>query len=118
LGEALVSGQVDTDSYRVRGAPVTDRRVTRKTTASYAVGSGGTQKQAVPVHQQDEPVLTEAQVLALVGLGRRVQAHFGWPQDIEWCLVGGTFHLVQSRPITTLFPVPPAEAPGNRVYLS
>ena len=118
LGEALVSGQVDPDSYRVSDAQVVDRRVTRKTTASYAVGSGGTRQQTVPVHQQDAPVLTEAQVLAMVGLGRRVEAHFGRPQDIEWCLVAGAFHLVQSRPITTLFPVPAAQEVGNRVYLS
>lgn len=118
LGEALVSGQVDPDAYAVSGAQVIDRRVNRKSTARYAVDSGGTQPQTVPVSRQDVPVLTEAQVLALVDLGRRVQVHFGRPQDIEWCLVGEAFHLVQSRPITTLFPVPPADQPGNRVYLS
>ena len=45
-----------------------------------------------------------------------MEAHFGRPQDIEWCLAGGVFHVVQSRPITTLFPVP--EVPGRRVYIS
>ena len=38
--------------------------------------------------------------------GRRIEAHFGRPQDIEWCLVDDGFQIVQSRPITTLFPVP------------
>src|SRR5260370_8219637 len=45
-------------------------------------------------------------------------AHFGWPQDIEWCLVDDTFYIVQSRPITTLFPIPEAIDQENHVYVS
>src|SRR5690606_22888687 len=65
-----------------------------------------------------QPVLTDAQVTQLVELGRRIEAHFGAPQDIEWCLNDGGFHMVQSRPITTLFPIPAAEDDANHVYLS
>ena len=54
----------------------------------------------------------------LAQLGRRIEAHFGRPQDIEWCLVDDGFHIVQSRPITTLFPIPAAGDEENRVYLS
>src|SRR5262249_49547559 len=50
--------------------------------------------------------------------GRRIEAHFGRPQDIEWCLVDDDFQIVQSRPITTLFPIPAAGDGGNHVYLS
>src|SRR4029079_14857198 len=63
-------------------------------------------------------VLTEAQVVRLVRLGRRVEAHFGRPQDIEWCLVGEEFQIVQSRPITTLFPVPVTDDGQNHLYVS
>ncbi len=52
------------------------------------------------------PALTDAQVVRLVQLGRRIKAHFGRPQDIEWCLVDDGFRIVQSRPVTTLFPSP------------
>ena len=44
--------------------------------------------------------------MRLEQLGRRIEAHFGRPQDIEWCLVDDGFQIVQSRPITTLFPIP------------
>ena len=55
----------------------------------------------------------------LVELGRRVEAHFGAPQDIEWALDGeGTLWLTQSRAITTLYPVPPQRRPGLRVHLN
>src|SRR6185312_8377664 len=59
-----------------------------------------------------------AQVVRLAGLGRRIEAHFGRPQDIEWCLVDDGFQIVQSRPITTLFPIPAAGDRENRVYVS
>ena len=51
-------------------------------------------------------------------LGRRIEAHFGRPQDIEWCLDGDGFQIVQSRPITTLFPIPEADDGENHVYVS
>ena len=51
-------------------------------------------------------------------LGRRIEAHFGRPQDIEWCLVDDGFQIVQSRPITTLFPIPAAADGENHVYVS
>ena len=51
-------------------------------------------------------------------LGRRIEAHFGRPQDIEWCLVDDDFQIVQSRPITTLFPIPAAGDEENHVYVS
>jgi phosphoenolpyruvate synthase/pyruvate phosphate dikinase len=51
-------------------------------------------------------------------MGRKIEEHFGYSQDIEWCLVDGTFYLVQSRSITTLFPIPEANDQENHVYVS
>ena len=62
--------------------------------------------------------MTDAQVVRLARLGRRIEAHFGRPQDIEWCLADDGFQIVQSRPITTLFPIPEAGDQENRVYVS
>ena len=56
--------------------------------------------------------------MRLAQLGRRIEAHFGRPQDIEWCLVDDDFQIVQSRPITTLFPIPVADDGENHVYVS
>jgi pyruvate,water dikinase len=95
LGEALVSGLVNADVYKVR-----DGEIVAKT------------------ERQDRRALTDAQVVRLAQLGRRIEAHFGRPQDIEWCLVGDDFQVVQSRPITTLFPIPEAGNKENHVYIS
>src|SRR5207302_3075371 len=137
LGEALVSGLVNGDVYKVRDGEVVAKAVGTKQFAIHASPAGGTQEQAIDPERQDQPALTDAQVVRLAQLGRRIEAHFGRPQDIEWCLVDdnakdsnsgpldgppdriqGDFHIVQSRPITTLFPIPESGDRENHVYLS
>ncbi|MGE3272660.1 MAG: rifamycin-inactivating phosphotransferase [Chloroflexota bacterium] len=118
LGEALVSGLVNADIYTVRDGAVVSSTVGSKRLAIHAAPAGGTQEQVIAPERQARPALTEAQAVRLEQLGRRIEAHFGRPQDIEWCLADGDFQFVQSRPITTLFPIPPADDQQNRVYLS
>ncbi|MFF4875215.1 rifamycin-inactivating phosphotransferase [Micromonospora sp. NPDC000668] len=118
LGEALVSGLVNADAYKVRDGEIIDKAIATKRLAIHALPTGGTQEQAISSEQQEQPALTDAQVVRLVQLGRRIEAHFDHPQDIEWCLVDDDFQLVQSRPITTLFPVPETGDGENHVYVS
>ncbi|MBW5248583.1 phosphoenolpyruvate synthase [Streptomyces sp. P01-B04] len=118
LGEALVSGLVNPDVFKVRDGEVVARTIAAKERAVLALPDGGTKEVAIGVERQEQPALTDAQVVRLVGLGRRIEAHFGRPQDIEWCLVDDGFQIVQSRPITTLFPVPETDDEDNHVYVS
>lgn len=118
LGEALVSGLVTPDVHTVRDDAVVARTVGTKKIAIVPSPGGGTEERAVDPALQDRPALTDAQVVALARLGRRIEAHFESPQDVEWCLVDGGFVIVQSRPITTLFPVPETSDDENHVYLS
>ncbi len=118
LGEALVSGLVNPDVYRVRDGEIVAKQVAAKQLAIHPAPAGGTQEQAIDPELQQQPALTDAQVVRLAQLGRRIEAHFGRPQDIEWCLVDDDFQLVQSRPITTLFPIPDAGDQENHVYVS
>ncbi|MFG2794527.1 rifamycin-inactivating phosphotransferase [Streptomyces sp. NPDC048419] len=118
LGEALVSGLVNPDVFKVRHGEVVAKTIAAKHLAVQALPAGGTRETAVDTQRQEQPALTDAQVVELVQLGRRIEAHFGRPQDIEWCLVDDGFHVVQSRPITTLFPIPEAGDQENHVYVS
>jgi phosphoenolpyruvate synthase/pyruvate phosphate dikinase len=118
LGEALVSGMANADVYQVRDGEVVARAVANKQLAISASPSGGTQALAIEPDRQQQPALTDAQIVRLAQLGRRIEAHFGQPQDIEWCLVDGDFQIVQSRPITTLFPIPETSDQGRHVYVS
>ncbi|MBB5084726.1 rifamycin-inactivating phosphotransferase [Nonomuraea endophytica] len=118
LGEALVSGLVNPDVFKVRDGEIIARTIAAKQLALHALPSGGTEEVAIDPQRQERPALTDAQVVRLVRLGRRIEAHFGRPQDIEWCLADDDFQIVQSRPITTLFPIPAADDDENHVYLS
>ena len=118
LGEALVAGLVNPDVYKVRDGEVVAKAIAAKQLAICARPAGGTREQAIDPNYQEQPTLTDAQVVRLARLGRRIEAHFGRPQDIEWCLVDDGFQIVQSRPITTLFPIPESGGRENRVYVS
>jgi len=120
LGEALVSGLVNADGYKVRNGQVIEKAVATKQLATWALEGGGTHERALEPERQDRQVLTDAQIVRLARLGRQIEGHFGQPQDIEWCLVDDELHIVQSRPITTLYPIPEADdrERGNHVYVS
>jgi rifampicin phosphotransferase len=118
LGEALVSGLVSADCYKVHKGEIIDKRIATKKMAIYGRKEGGTETQTIHPDQQDTQTLNDHQILQLALIGRQIEAHFGSPQDIEWCLVDGTFYIVQSRPITTLYPIPEANDQGNHVYVS
>ncbi len=118
LGEALVAGLVNADVYQVRDGEIVAKAVATKQLAIHARPAGGTRELAIEPESQKQPALTDTQILRLAQLGRRIEAHFGRPQDIEWCLVDDGFQIVQSRPVTTLFPIPAASDQGNHVYVS
>jgi len=118
LGEALVSGLVTADSYKVRDEEIVDKRIAAKKLAIYGRKEGGTETKQIDPDQQKTQTLTEQQILQLARIGRQIEAYFGCPQDIEWCLVDDTFYIVQSRPITTLYPIPETNDQENHVYVS
>jgi rifampicin phosphotransferase len=108
LGEALVGGLITADRFTVdtRSAIVVDRRIADKALAIRPRADGGTERVALSGAEHNRPTLADEQVLALADLGTRIAAHYGVPQDIEFALAGGELFVVQSRPITTLFPLP------------
>ncbi|MBU8682075.1 phosphoenolpyruvate synthase [Bacillus haynesii] len=118
LGEALVSGLVSADCYKVQNGQIIDKRIEAKKLAIYGRKQGGTESKQIDPDQQMSQTLTDGQILQLERIGRQIETHFGQPQDIEWCLADDTFYIVQSRPITTLYPIPEANDQENHVYLS
>jgi pyruvate,water dikinase len=118
LGEALVCGLVNADSYKVRDGKIIGKKISTKKLAISAFKDGGTYAQEIEPEQQNRQALTDEQILQLERVGRKIEAHFGCPQDIEWCLVDESLYIVQSRPITTLFPIPEANDQENHVYVS
>jgi pyruvate,water dikinase len=108
LGSAVVSGEVTPDRYtvnKVTGEVITNAVSTKTRRHRPDPAGGGVRAEAVPAALQDRPCLAEAEVARLVEVARRVEAHYGTPQDIEWAIAadpaGGSRVLVlQSRPET------------------
>jgi len=104
LGEAVVSGSVSPDKYVFdqRSEKVVDTLVSNKKVEIIADGEHGTKLVDVSPARQDAQVLSNEEVAKLAMYGRIAEDHYGIPQDVEWGIVGGTFYILQSRPITTI----------------
>src|SRR5215217_4538850 len=113
LGESVVSGSVTPDSMVVEKG---SGRVLSRETASKEVmtvySESGTEQRPVPEARRRQPMLDDGAVAELARYGKRIEDHYGTPQDIEWALAGGEIFIVQSRPITAL-PEPMADPPTN-----
>ena len=119
LGEALVSGLVSPDAYRVdkRNMTIIERQVADKQIAIYPEKAGGVCRVELTPSQRAQTVLTDRQIIDLVKLGSRVEAHYGSPQDIEWSMVGNQLYLLQARPITSLFPIDNLQSSDNSLHI-
>jgi rifampicin phosphotransferase len=105
LGEALVSGQVEPDHYVVDAAgKIVSKMLGAKALAIRGKAGGGTQTTGEPA--ADVQALPDEQIAELARLGRQSVAAFGGPQDMEWAFADGKLYVVQSRPITSLYPLP------------
>ena len=113
LGEAVVSGLVSPDHYEVgkseesilqRQTFVQDRMLVRNPNGTGGGAGGGETNVWRELSEADggREKLSDAQVLELTRIGKRIERHYGSPQDIEWGWAEGRFYLLQTRPITTL----------------
>jgi pyruvate,water dikinase len=117
LGEAVVSGSVSPDRYVVDKATLAIRRreVHHKDLVIEYAPEGGTRQRILSEEEALKPVLTDKEVVAVAELGRRIEAHYGSPQDTEWAFdPDGGLWMLQSRPITTLHDeAPPSAGEGE-----
>ncbi|MHB8875724.1 MAG: phosphoenolpyruvate synthase [Myxococcaceae bacterium] len=104
LGEVVVGGQIEPDTYTLSklGPKLSEVRVGHKGFKIVRGPEGKEHRIDLPDDEADRRVLSDEEAVALAKLGLRVEQHYGSPQDTEWAEEGGTFYLVQSRPITTL----------------
>ena len=119
LGEAVVSGLLNPDLYRIGADGVLHKSIADKRLAVVALPAGGVTPRDVDTADRTAQALGDARIRELADLGRRIQHHFGAPQDIEWALADGRLQILQSRPITSLYPLPDPPDDGRlHVYFS
>jgi pyruvate, water dikinase len=104
LGEVVVGGQVEVDTYQVTkaGPRLRQIRIGNKAFKIVRAADGGEQQVPLSDEEAARRVLSDDDVLQLARLALRVEKHYGAPQDMEWAFADGQFYLVQTRPITTL----------------
>ncbi|MCJ7824428.1 MAG: hypothetical protein MUP44_05965, partial [Anaerolineales bacterium] len=122
LGEALVGGLVSPDAYTVdkQTHTILNRQIGDKQIAIFPEKDGGTRQEMLSPAQREQTVLTDDQILSLAEMGSQIEAHYGAPQDIEWAIADGQIYVLQSRPITALYPIDGLLSPDDslHVYLS
>ncbi|KAA6482635.1 phosphoenolpyruvate synthase [Bacillus swezeyi] len=106
LGEALVSGLVTADLYQVQAGDIINKQISKKEAAIYSLPEGGTVTKELPPEKQELQALPDEKICELAKLGQKIEAHYGQEQDIEWAYADGRLYILQSRPITSLYPVP------------
>ena len=119
LGEALVSGLVSADLYEVdkRSLAIIKRQIATKKLAIRSLPEGGTEQVELSSEEGQLAALSDSQIITLTKLGSQIETHYGTPQDIEWALVKGQFYIVQSRPITSLYPLPQPEPKDDTLHI-
>jgi pyruvate,water dikinase len=118
LGEALVSGIVIADLYQVRYEKIITKQISQKKVVVYPVSDGGTKTQDLSKEMQDTQALPDDKIVELSQIGRSIEKYYGSEQDIEWCLADEKFYIVQSRPITSLYPIPKKKDHQLHLYIS
>lgn len=108
LGEALVSGLVSPDIYKFnkKSAQLDSKIIADKKLAIMPIEGGGTRKVEITGAKSKVQVMQDSLIKNLAELGMSIEQHYGCPQDIEWCMEKDRLYIVQSRAITSLFPMP------------
>jgi pyruvate,water dikinase len=118
LGEALVSGQVEPDHYVVDtlNHKITSRTLGAKKISTRSKSGGGVQ--VVEENAEEVQALADEEIRHLAWIGDQIQKEYGFPQDIEWALSQGQMFILQSRPITSLYPLPKESFDPMIVWIS
>jgi len=104
LGEVVVSGSVEPDTYVVdkETLAVVDVRVGQQDFKIIRGADGHDMRVELTPQEADARVLDDDEVRVIARLAITVEQHHGSPQDTEWAIDAGRAYLVQARPITTL----------------
>ncbi|MGI2327493.1 phosphoenolpyruvate synthase [Planococcus sp. YIM B11945] len=118
LGEALVAGLVTADLYQVREGQIVKKQVSTKELAIYSLPEGGTITKSLPLEAQIAQALPDNQILELAAISQQIETHYGSAQDIEWAYANKQFFILQSRPITSLYPLPALSDANFHVFIN
>lgn len=107
LGEGLVSGELDADTYILRNGTIERTIACKRQHVVFDRNDGRfTLTEDLPPELRDAPALDDRKVAEIAAATAALGRFFGRPQDVEWCIAGGELYLLQSRPVTGLAALP------------
>ncbi len=118
LGEALVSGLVNSDNYSVLDGKIIKKDIKNKNIGIYRKENGGTKEVKISDDIKNKQAIDDNQILKLEKIARKLEKFYSSPQDIEWCILDNEIYILQSRAITTLYPLANVEDGVKRVLVS
>jgi len=106
LGELIVGGEINPDLYLVdkKTREVKKIEVRKKEFGLFRTEKGENEKRTIPKDKQERQVLNDKQIKELARLGKKLEEHYGKPQDIEWAVEKEEVFIVQTRAVTTFKP--------------
>ncbi len=106
LGEMIVGGEVNPNTYLVdkNTKEIKKVEVKKQGYGLFRNDNGENEKRDIPKQEQEKQNLNDKQIQELTRLGKKLEEHYGRPQDIEWAIENGEVFLVQTRPVTTFKP--------------
>lgn len=103
LGEYIVQGKVSPDHYEVdkENLTIEKKEVNKQFIALVKAGKGNKEIKIPPLKQENQKI-TDENIKKLASLGRKIEKHYFFPQDIEWAIEKNKIFIVQTRPVTTI----------------
>jgi pyruvate, water dikinase len=103
LGESIVGGQVNPDTYIVdkNTKEIKEIKVKKQDWGFFRSEDGKTEKQEIVRELQERQIIPDTHIKEIARYGRKIEEHYGKPQDIEWAIEKNEIYIVQSRAITT-----------------
>ncbi len=103
LGEAIVSGAVTPDTYKIQKSTMKllDKHIAEQ---KFMITRVDNETIHVNVKEdvRDKQKIDDKHIIELAEFGKKIEGHYGKPQDIEWAISGNSLYIVQSRPVTTM----------------
>ena len=103
LGEVVVSGQITPDTYRVdkEAMKIIDKSISKQPWMLVKL-DGKNRRVEIKDDAQGKQKLSDLEIRDLARICKKIEEHYGYPQDIEYAIEKDNLYIVQSRPITTL----------------
>ena len=117
LGEMIVGGEVNPDMYTIdkKKKTISKIKIRKQEVGLFRTERGENLKKPIPAHLQERQKISDKEILELARLGKKLEEHYGKPQDVEWAVEKGEIYIVQTRAVTTFKAATKTESVSSKI---